>query len=166
MFNTIFCCFSLLEIFSDFSEWSGRNVVWWSTSEEHRAIIVVSLRYFWGRGPAKYLCLYRESRAITVSALSSCFVPNQLDCNSGLRWRQRRQFPEKPSYFITLTGCDCTVFVKQTTRLYRFDWLHIGLHVTYLNFSDLAEGSEMVARKTEISMLTFILSLSLNIFRL
>ena len=71
--------------------------------------------------PLKYLCLYRQLRAITVSVLSSCFVTNQLDCNSGSRWRQRRQFRVKPSYFMIATSCDWMVFVNQTTRLYFSD---------------------------------------------
>ena len=170
MFNTIFCCFSLLEIFSDFSEWSGRNVVWWSTSEEHRAIIVVSLRYFWGRGPAKYLCLYRESRAITVSALSSCFVTNQLDCNSGSRWRQRRQFPEKPSYFIII------VLSLDVTGQFLLIRLHVYIDLTdctllsrfyLLEFLRFSWGEREGSKEERDQNIDFHLdSQSLSIFRL
>ena len=70
------------------------------------------------------------------------------------------------------TSCDWLVFVNQALRLHVYISLTDCTLVsttpcfTYLNFSDLAEGSERVARKTEIRILTFILSLSLSIFRL
>ena len=116
--------------------------------------------------PAKYLCLYRQSRAITVSALSSCFVTNQLECNSGSRWRQRRQFPEKPSNFIII------VLSLDVTGQFLLIRLHVYIDLTgctwspgftYLNFSDLAEGRERPARRRETRILTFILTLSLSV---